>query len=451
MKIKILTYSSLIYIHIALGFLLFLSSKISFLYGLLIFFLGFIILTLTKNNKNQTLYIAAYIVGSEVLLRMTGGSSLYEMAKYSVIALMIYGMFFSGFSMKSFPYWIFFIVLIPGILLATVTLNLNLNIRKEIAFNISGPFCLFICTIYCYQRRITLKELDNILVCLLMPIISTVTYMILYMPSVKEIITDTNSNFSTSGGFGPNQVSTILGLGLFIVFTRLLFYSKGWINFMINLFILSIIAFRGIITFSRGGMIASVVMILLLLSILYLVLKKSAASKIVNITIFSFIVFLVIWSFSSNQTSGLINKRYANQDAAGRIKESRLSGREQIMEGEFKMFLDNPILGVGVGKARDIRLEEEGGIASHNEITRMLAEHGSFGILGLLILLFTPLVLYVNNKKHIYLLPLYAFWLLTINHAAMRLAAPAFIYALTLLQVYNIEKPKENDDVKIEQ
>jgi hypothetical protein len=28
------------------------------------------------------------------------------------------------------------------------------------------------------------------------------------------------------------------------------------------------------------------------------------------------------------------------------------------------------------------------------------------------------------------------FWLLTINHAAMRIAAPAFVYALSLLKVY---------------
>jgi hypothetical protein len=28
-----------------------------------------------------------------------------------------------------------------------------------------------------------------------------------------------------------------------------------------------------------------------------------------------------------------------------------------------------------------------------------------------------------------------AFWLLTINHAAMRIAAPAFVYALALLKI----------------
>ncbi|HEU4495769.1 MAG TPA: O-antigen ligase domain-containing protein, partial [Flavobacterium sp.] len=79
--------------------------------------------------------------------------------------------------------------------------------------------------------------------------------------------------------------------------------------------------------------------------------------------------------------------------------------------------------------------------ASHNEITRMLAEHGVLGAFAFLILFLTPLILYIDNKKHLYLLAFFIFWLLTINHAAMRLAAPAFIYSLTLLKVVAFEKP----------
>ena len=78
--------------------------------------------------------------------------------------------------------------------------------------------------------------------------------------------------------------------------------------------------------------------------------------------------------------------------------------------------------------------------ASHNEITRLLAEHGAFGIGALIILLFTPLVLYFNNREHLFLLSFFLFWLLTINHAAMRLAAPAFIYALSLLKVQFVDE-----------
>jgi len=73
----------------------------------------------------------------------------------------------------------------------------------------------------------------------------------------------------------------------------------------------------------------------------------------------------------------------------------------------------------------------------------MLAEHGSLGIVGLLILFFTPLFLYLENKFNMYLLCFVAFWFFTINHAAMRTAAPAFVYSLSLLNVYLGEAPKK--------
>ena len=74
-------------------------------------------------------------------------------------------------------------------------------------------------------------------------------------------------------------------------------------------------------------------------------------------------------------------------------------------------------------------------VASHNEITRMFSEHGLFGIFGLLILFVTPFIMYINNRQHLYFLSFFVFWLLTINHAAMRTAAPAFVYAMSLLLV----------------
>ncbi|EKT4498119.1 O-antigen ligase family protein [Flavobacterium psychrophilum] len=450
MKSKNLSYTTIILLHIGLGILIYMASKLSIPYGLAILSVGLLTILKTQNTKNQVLYFCAYIVGSEVILRMTGGSLSYEIGKYSVILFMLMGIYFSGFSKNSFLYWIFLILLLPGVLLATVTLKLDTDIQKSIAFNISGPVCLGISALYCYQRKITLKELDNILFCMLCPIITTVTYMFLYTPSVKKIITSTQSNFETSGGFGPNQVSTIVGLGVFIMFSRLVFHSKNKQIIVLNTTLLLIMAFRGIITFSRGGMLSSAVMIALLLLILFFVTQRAAKIKLFWMVVFSFVAFLIIWSYSSSQTNGLIAKRYANEDASGRVKSTLLSGREEIIGSEFDMFLANPIFGIGVGKGRENRLESTGeSIASHNEISRMLAEHGSLGALGIVILFVTPLVLYTNNRRHIYLLSFFAFWILTINHAAMRLAAPAFVYALSLLHIYSIEDQKKlNENIE---
>lgn len=448
MKTKNLTYSSIILLHIALGIALYLYSKISVPYGLAILSLGLLIILKTENSQNQVLYICGYVIGSEVMIRMTGGFILYEIGKYSIIIFMLMGIYFSGFSKNSFPYWIFLIILIPGILVATVTLNLDTNIVKAIAFNISGPICLGVCALYCYQRRITLQELDNVLLCILLPVLTTVTYMLLVTPNVKEAIISTQSNSRTSGGFGPNQVATVLGLGVFILFTRLIFYSKEKWIIVTNLALLFIVAFRGLVTFSRGGMICSAVMMILFFFVLFSVTKRSAKIKLFWLIGISGFLFMIVWSYSMSQSNGLISNRYANQDARGRVKSSLLTGREEIMGNEFGLFLENPLIGIGVGKGKENRIEELGEIvASHNEITRMLAEHGSFGVLALLILIITPLALYINNRQNIYLLSFFTFWLLTINHAAMRLAAPAFVYALSLLHVYSIEEQKKQNEI----
>jgi O-antigen ligase len=253
---------------------------------------------------------------------------------------------------------------------------------------------------------------------------------------VREVVTGTQSNFETSGGFGPNQVSTILGFGIFVFFAQFLLNSKNTFFKIVNLLLTLVFAFRGIVTFSRGGVLTAVVMISLLLLVVFFQLNSSNKGKVLLIIGVTFLGGLGVWGYSSVQTNGLINKRYANQDAKGNEKASKFTGREVLFETEIEMFLENPILGVGVGRNKEIRKKQTGIVsASHNELTRMLAEHGTFGVFGLLILFLTPLVLYAQNPKHLMALSFFAFWLLTINHAAMRLAAPAFIYSLSLLDV----------------
>ena len=190
------------------------------------------------------------------------------------------------------------------------------------------------------------------------------------------------------------------------------------------------------LTFSRGGMITGFLMIILLLVFLYFKSNFGGRVKLNYIVVLLVFAMFATWTYTSFQTGGLINKRYANQNAAGRAKKSQFTGREDIAQNELDTFLQNPIFGVGVGKGVELRENETGiFVLSHDEITRMLAEHGSLGIVALLILFFTPLVLYLENKFNMFLLCFVAFWFLTINHAAMRTAAPAFVYSLSLLNV----------------
>ena len=429
-------YLKFVVIHLLVGLAIFLVPPISKVYAIAIILVGFRYVILRKNANNEALYVAAYIVGAEVFLRMTQGNFFEQYAKYGVIGVLIIGMMYRGFSRNSILYWIFGLLLMPGVILSFFTLNFETDIRKAITFNIIGPITLTVSAIYCYQRKISFEQIKKIIDMLAYPLMATLVYMYLYTPSVKDVVTNTESNFETSGGFGPNQVSTILGLGIFVFFVKIVLSSKTSLIRNINILFFVIITFRGIVTFSRGGVITGFVMIIIVVVLLLLYTRSYVKSKIVMLVVFGVIALAGIWAYSSIQTGGLIDKRYANQDARGREKASKLTGRERLIESEFNMFLDNPVFGIGVGKNKEYRLETTGvDAASHNEITRMLAEHGMFGLFGLIILLVTPMALYLNNKQNIFVFSFVVFWILTINHAAMRLAAPAFIYALSLLKV----------------
>ena len=442
MKKEEVSYITLLLFHAFLGVAVFVLPFLSKLLTLVVVGFGIYYIIKTKNRNNEALIMAAYVVSIEVFLRMTGGGFLNEFGKYTVLVFIFLGMIYSGFSKGALLYWIFLGLLIPGVVLATLTLDLDTDVRKAIAFNLSGPVCLGFSAIYCYQRQLSFDRLLGVVTAFSLPLVALVVYLFLYTPSVKAVVTGTQSNFETSGGFGPNQVSTMLGLGAFIFFVQLVLNSKTKLIQIINAGFVLVFAFRGIVTFSRGGILTAIMMIFMFLIVLYYQAGYKTKFKIGVIIVLSFIAGLGVWGYSSLQTGGLINKRYANQDAAGREKKSQLTGREALIETEMQMFWDNPVLGVGVGRNKEIREKETGIVsASHNEITRMLAEHGSLGLIDLLILIFTPLVLFLLNRQNLLAISFLIFWFLTINHAAMRLAAPAFVYALSLLKVYTLEKP----------
>jgi hypothetical protein len=429
-------YLFLIAAHLLIGVLIYLVPVFAKVYGYSIILIGILFVIKKRNKNNEVLYASAYIIGSEVLLRMTDGNPVYEFSKYGVMIFIIMGIFYSGFSKYSVPYWIYILLLVPGILMATHELNLQTEIRKTIAFNIAGPICLGLASMYTYNRKISYDELNNILLMIGLPVVSCAMYLMLYTPNIKEVLTGTGSNTELSGGFGPNQVSTVLGLGMFVFFSRILLVSKSKLIFIANLAVALLISYRGLVTFSRGGMLTGLIMIFFLLYFIYINSKSQGKLKLFYFFGFLFVVFLLVWSYTSFQTGGLIEKRYANKDAQGRVKESQLTGREDIAAQEFDIFLNHPFFGAGVARATEIRTGINGFRSlSHNEISRLMSEHGALGILALLVLFITPMILYLDNKQNIYIFCFLFFWLLTINHAAMRIAAPAFVYSLALLKV----------------
>lgn len=433
-------YIKLLLLHIGLGFLVYFYKPSSTL--LMLGVLGyFLFITIQNENRNnEALMGAAYIAGAEVFFRMTGGMIFYETGKYAVIIFLIIGMFFKGTSSKTVPYWTYLMILIPGIIVASITINYDAEFRKLIAFNLSGPVTVGVSAVYCYYKKIKKEDFQKVLLMLLLPLIAQMVYLFLYTPTLHQGIIGLSGNYAATGGYGPNQISTVLGLGVFIIVTRLFTIKNVLIN-GIDLLLLGMMGYRAVITFSRGGVFTALICIAAFILLFYLKQDKRLQGSI-NKKIFILIISIfTIWSYSSIKTFGLIEKRYSNKNAQGELKEDITTGRVELVETELLAFYENPLTGIGVGKGREFREETMGvEISSHNEISRLLSEHGLLGLFALLILIFVPIVFWTKFKNNYYFLAFVAFWFLTINHSAMRIALPAFVYGLALLYIVDEKK-----------
>ncbi|WP_452227738.1 O-antigen ligase family protein [Lacinutrix sp. MEBiC02404] len=446
-----ITYTAAIGLHVLIGILIYFNESLAkvYFFSALCYFLYRIIISPNHLKTFEVLKACAYFVGAEILFRTTKGSISYEAAKYLVIVFMVMGMFYKGISGKGYPYFMYLMFLVPSIFVASTTLSFDANFRTNIAFVLSGPVCLGIAALFCYDKKVSIKQLYKILLYLVLPIIANTVYIFFYNPSVRDVISNTGSNRSTSGGWGANQVATILGLGMFVMAVRIFTKSPSVFLKAFNIVIFSAISFRAIVTFSRGGVITGIIAILAFLVMYYLKVSVKRKSEIVMMALVFLFTMIGTWVISSAQTDGYIDMRYANEDHLGREKNDITTGRGELFAEELEGFMSHPFFGIGSSRAKDARIEKDGqGVTSHSETSRLLAEHGMFGVIILLILIFKPLYFRSNNKQNYFFYAFLGFWFATVNHSSMRIAAPAFIYALALLNVTYEKNPIHRKQLK---
>ena len=371
-----------IILHLLLGVLLFYFPYLSSYIGLLVIAYSTYLILFHKNYyKFAPIICSAYIVGFEVLLRMSKSFLFWEFGKLSIIYIISIGFLRrkAGNSIN-IPIVIYFLLLLPSIIHLPFD---QFNIwRQNITFNLAGPACLTILSCYLYNEKVNRYELINILFYSLLPIFSMAVLILFRMPDISSYNFLPYSDPSTSGGFGPNQVSTIFG---FIIAGL----SYGQVN-------------KGYLTGSR------------------------------NIDLVS----LVTWYTIVSVTEGAISKRYGIVGGTyGERMILDLTGRTMIYKIDLAIFQDYLFTGVGPGNATELRDIYGYGkiISAHTEFSRMLSEHGLLGLISLLLLLGMPVYFLITpssslNKTTKILFSILA--ILTMFHSAMRIAMPCFAYSL---------------------
>lgn len=415
-----------------------LSSPLSMLWGVTSFVYGMIDIIRNRDIRNNAIIWSAYIAGLEVVLRGTGGSIFWEFGKYSVIILLLTGLSYGNNKIYQVPNWIIFILilLIPGII---TTFSWSNRIAQDISFNISGILCLLASSAYFFTKKVSYESFLKTCGYFILPVISLIVVIFIKSPNLNAIHFKASANFAASGGFGPNQVATILGMGWLLVLLTLILKEKLTCSKYITYTILMLILFRSFLTFSRGGNVAAV---LALAAFIYTYLRYDKHSSIVHDSLKKLVIFIgavmIIGSAVNEITGGMFGNRISGRDGLGQEKVDQFSGRGNLLEEEISLFEDDP-MGVGVGGSAHFRLIKFGNpLASHNEFGRLISEHGVAGIIIILLLIVCPLKHYFkqNNVNTKALCALFlVISIMTAMHSALRLAMPAFFYGMSFLTV----------------
>lgn len=383
-------------------------------------------LVAVRSSPATPVLVASYVASAEVLWRMCEGYVFWEQGKYLLILFLVIGYLRSSSHGSvverlavSLP-----LLLTPSALLTFNYLGFTAEARQAIAFNLAGPVALAIAALV--LARLDLTELDprTVLLTILLPILGISAIVLYTALSADSIFFTGESSLELSGFYGPNQVSAVLGLAALCAMLLGL-AARGRHARVAWIVLATLLLSQATLTFSRGGVFAAV--FALAAALIHLVTDHRRRRALLGITAIVAAASILWLVPKLNQfTAGSLADRYS---------EWELSGREEIMWGDLELFRDNPWLGVGTGLSPHFR-EMRRGRPAHTEFTRLLAEHGLFGLLASIIVLAIPWIAYrraptLTAKAWV---ACFAAWaLLGMVHAATRIAAISLVYGLAVV------------------
>ena len=206
-----------------------------------------------------------------------------------------------------------------------------------------------------------------------------------------------------------------------------------------------------VINFSRGGIVTAIISVFLG-AIVWL---RYSISEAKNTFLVGFGVLLILlfflFNYFDNATGNALSQRYGGTFKKKNPKfenyGSGVSGRDELAQEDFQLFKDHLAMGVGVGMAKQARLElGPRYAASHTELTRLLSEHGLLGLGALIILLTIPVQRFFSFKAYyrkLMVVTFVSFSIIASLHAAMRLCVMGFVYGLAFI---NLMPDKEEID-----
>ena len=411
--------------HAPLGLLMRAESIAVFVQGAVAFATG-LWWSLNPRRPERVAYLGAYIVGSEVLWRMVTDALPWESGKYALIVIFSTALLNRDGIKTLVGAALCFGLLLPSVFLTVQDANPAV-VRDMLSFNLSGPLALVVCARFFSSLELSPARTLRLFMALAAPVVAIGAIVVSNIVSLERIHFTFESNFATSGGFGPNQVSLALGLGALASLWCVLERGVRW-PLKVSLFgIMLWLGTQSALTFSRGGLLGALISGAVALA--FLATQAEARKKLVIVVPIVFAVSsYVIWPALVNFTGGALATRY---------QETGLTHRDDLATEDLELWYDHPILGVGPGLSPRHHLS---GVAAHTEFTRLLAEHGIFGAFAIVLLLAagTRNVFRAASAREKALVASTLTWsILFMLNSAMRTVAPSFMYGLS----FNVFRP----------
>ena len=377
---------------------------------------------------------AAYITGAELLWRITNAQVFHEVGKYGVILVLGIGLLRLGGSRRVAMPLLYLAVLLPSAILTIEQFGLA-RAREELSFNLSGPAALAVAVLFFSRFRIGPAALRRLLWTLLAPIAGITAVAAYGTLTAGKVVFTGASNFTTSAGFGPNQVSAVLGLGALLAVVIAVGDPVKGRRAVAGILALWMLV-QSVLTFSRGGLVN--VVVAFALAVAYSLRQpRRTAGFVAPVLVVLMVSGLVVYPRLVAYTGGVLETRFT---------DFTLDERAHLLEADLQAFRDHPAFGVGPGVGKLYRQLPDGrGISAHTEFTRLLAEHGAAGVVAIGILLAIVLGSYrraVTPVNRIWVLLLAGWTLSEMTHGAMRFAAISLMFGMMTITLVDDPRPR---------
>lgn len=393
--------------------------------------IGVLVAATTRRSRNVA-FAVAYIAGAEVLWRITRAGVFYEFGKYTIVLILMVALMRVRDRRNVALAFGYFALLLPSVLLTLVAFDLD-EARQQISFNLSGPLSLACCVAFFSNVRLTPNDVRDASLALIAPALGIATLTYFSTAAFREVQFTGDSNFATSAGFGPNQVSAVLGLGLLLSLLQLMERRQSLRLRVMLLIIAPILAVQAALTFSRGGLVLAFAGAFV--AIFYLVRDRQTRVTllILGVLMFGLGKYVVVPRLDVF-TQGKISERYTSADSSGRTK---------LATFDLEIFQEAPIMGVGPGAGALLRKERGHFGAAHTEFTRLLAEHGLFGAMAMILLVGLGIRTFRRAKTtraRAYVVAMLVWITLFLAINAMRIVAPSFLLGLACAVSYSSKR-----------